>query len=239
MAAKYWLKLYHEMIDDPKVARLPDSSYRRFIECLLLAGETDEDGFLPDIETMAWRLRIDERTLKDDMSRLALAGLVELAEDGRWLVSSFSKRQKGLSKAEYMRRLREERQVSYQNVTDSNADKIIDKDKIEDKDKDKEPEACDDGLVFSAYENEIGVITPKIAEEIGAWLDDDIPAQWLTDAIMTASRNNKRNWAYVNAIVKRWHAEGKQTFDRQKQNGNGSSYQPTPAPAHERRGGAY
>ena len=78
MAAKYWLKLYHEMLDDPKVARLPDSSYRRFIECLLLAGELDEDGYLPPIPDMGWRLRIAETTLSQDMSRLALAGVVEL-----------------------------------------------------------------------------------------------------------------------------------------------------------------
>lgn len=107
MASKYWLKLYHEMLDDPKVARLPDSSYRRFIECLLLAGETDKNGILPPIEDMAWRLRIDETSLSQDMSRLALAGLVELKEGGRWFVTSFQRRQAAVTTSERVKRHRE------------------------------------------------------------------------------------------------------------------------------------
>lgn len=111
MATKYWLKLYHEMLDDPKVARLPDSSYRRFIECILLAGELDEAGYLPPVMDMAWRLRLDETTLTQDLARLASSELLEIKPDGRWFVTSFEKRQKGLTKQEYMQRLRDERRA--------------------------------------------------------------------------------------------------------------------------------
>ncbi len=106
MASKYWLKLYHEMIDDPKVARLPDSSYRRFIECLLLAGETDDGGYLPPLPDMAWRIRVDETTLQQDLSRLALAGMVELKENDRWFVTKFAERQAPSDAAERMREYR-------------------------------------------------------------------------------------------------------------------------------------
>ncbi len=106
MAAKYWLKLYHEMVDDPKVAMLPDSSYRRFVECMLFAGELDEGGNLPPIELMAWRLHLDETSLAQDMSRLALAGLVELKEGGRWFVTKFAERQAPASSTERSRRSR-------------------------------------------------------------------------------------------------------------------------------------
>lgn len=53
MAAKYWIKLYHEILHDPKMGRLPDNLWRRCIELFLLAGElgaeVDEDdkGHLP------------------------------------------------------------------------------------------------------------------------------------------------------------------------------------------------
>ena len=109
MASKYWIKLYHEMLDDPKVGRLSDSMYRRFVECLLLAGELDEDGFLPPVEDMAWRLRMQEEAVKRDMSGLALAGLLELKahEDGdRWYVSKFEERQRASDAAERMREYR-------------------------------------------------------------------------------------------------------------------------------------
>lgn len=120
MASKYWLKLYHEILDDVKVCRLPDSSYRRFIECLLLAGELGEDGLLPEIEVMAWRLRIDEKTCQQDMSRLALAGIVHLDESNRWVVTKFAERQAPVSDKERMRRMRERqnKRTYYEPVTD-------------------------------------------------------------------------------------------------------------------------
>jgi DNA-binding transcriptional ArsR family regulator len=136
------------MLDDPKVARLPDSSYRRFIECILLAGELDEGGYLPPVMDMAWRLRLDETTLTQDLARLASSELLEIKPDGRWFVTSFEKRQKGLTKQEYMRRLRDERRALLEEdsepitngntkvtepVTNSKTDKIR-----EDKDKDKD-----------------------------------------------------------------------------------------------------
>lgn len=96
MSSKYWIKLYLEMLDDPKVARLNDGAYRRFVECLLIAGEEDADGLLPAIEDMAWRLRVDATALAQDLSRLAIGELIELTqtENGdRWLVSAFAERQ--------------------------------------------------------------------------------------------------------------------------------------------------
>lgn len=88
-----WAKLWIEMIDDRKTASLPDSSWRRFVECILLAMETNREGVLPAIPDMAWRLRVTPETLADDMTRLALAGLVHLNEFGEWVVSNFVKRQ--------------------------------------------------------------------------------------------------------------------------------------------------
>ena len=114
MASNYWAKLWIEMLDDPKVARLPDSSWRRFSECILLAKELDEGGYLPTVADMAWRLRKDETTIADDMTRLALAGLAELREtaDGeRWFLPGFENRQSQMSDAERQRRYRERNAV--------------------------------------------------------------------------------------------------------------------------------
>ncbi len=93
MSSNYWAKVFIEMLDDRKTATLPDSSWRRFIECILLAKELDEDGYLPSVPDMAWRLRVDAAALNDDLTRLALAGLLELREGDRWFVTNFSKRQ--------------------------------------------------------------------------------------------------------------------------------------------------
>ena len=130
MKSKYWIKLYHEMIDDPKVARLNDSAYRLFIECLLLAGELDEEGLLPPVEDMAWRLRKSETALPDSMTHLALAGMVEKVkhEDGeRWFVSKFSERQAPSSSAQRVRQLRERRRKeAKEEERDTETDTYID-----------------------------------------------------------------------------------------------------------------
>lgn len=138
MATKYWIKLFHEILDDPKMGRLPCNLWRRFVECCLLAGEIQEDGYLPDLGTMSWRLRVDERTLDQELRGLAETGVLSLRQytpfETRWYVVNFFKRQEPLAKSEYMRRLRETSPLPdvTNPVTVGNVDKItdIDIDKI-------------------------------------------------------------------------------------------------------------
>ena len=113
------------MLDDAKVARLNDSAYRRFVECMLLAGEMQEDGFLPPLEDMSWRLRLSETALEQDMTRLALAGLVErkVHKDGeRWFVTKFAERQAPSPVAKRVRefRKRQRKEKNQKSCTKSN-----------------------------------------------------------------------------------------------------------------------
>ena len=59
MAAKYWLKLYYDILDDPKIGTLRAAVRWRFVECLLVAGECDDNGYIPDVQEYAWRVRAD------------------------------------------------------------------------------------------------------------------------------------------------------------------------------------
>jgi hypothetical protein len=110
VSAKYWIKLYHEIVDDPKMGRLPDSLWRRVIEMFLLAGELDEDGFLPPLPDMAWRLRSSEEMMVADLNKLASLRIVELRDytpsEQRWHVVNFANRQGASSDAERMREYR-------------------------------------------------------------------------------------------------------------------------------------
>jgi hypothetical protein len=148
MASKYWLKLYHEMLDDPKVARLNDSIYRRFIECMLLAGELDEGGLLPPLEDMAWRLRLSETALSQDMTRLSLAGLAQLvkheegdADGNRWYLTKFAERQAPVPADERKRQQREREKkakyyASHSDVTKGVTNNVTNRDTDTDTDKD-------------------------------------------------------------------------------------------------------
>jgi DNA replication protein len=40
--------------------------------------------------------------------------------------------------------------------------------------------------------------------------EQEYPPEWIAEAIGLAVQMNKRNWRYIEAILKRWRTEGKQ-----------------------------
>jgi DNA replication protein len=62
--------------------------------------------------------------------------------------------------------------------------------------------------VFVLYEQNIGLLTPMISEELKQ-AEEEYPADWITDAFKLAVKQNKRSWAYVNGILKRMKTEGR------------------------------
>jgi hypothetical protein len=93
------------------MGRLCDRVWRRVVELILLAGDTEDDGRLPPVEDIAWRLRCDLDQLRQDMSDLAAAGIVGKAADGSWFVVNFTKRQGAESSTERSRRFRKQRRI--------------------------------------------------------------------------------------------------------------------------------
>lgn len=99
MANNYWIKLYIEILDDPKMGRLTAEQWRLAIELFLLAGEQNKNGILPSLPDMAWRLRIDENELLQTMSELEQVGI--LSQDGdAWVVTNFARRQEAIPATE-------------------------------------------------------------------------------------------------------------------------------------------
>ncbi|MFC1892675.1 DnaD domain protein [Chloroflexota bacterium] len=62
--------------------------------------------------------------------------------------------------------------------------------------------------IFTLYEQNIGMLTPMIAEELQA-AEKLYPETWIRDAIKEAVALNKRNWRYITAILERWSSEGR------------------------------
>jgi hypothetical protein len=100
---KFWIKLYIENIDDPKMARLPDALWRRLVELFLLAGRQGSDGGLPPLDEMAWSLRLSKEQLLADLQRLAEMGLLQPGRQDSWLVTNFQERQASESHARVKR----------------------------------------------------------------------------------------------------------------------------------------
>ena len=62
--------------------------------------------------------------------------------------------------------------------------------------------------VFALYEDNIGMLSPMISEELKE-AEQSYPEAWFEDAIKEAVANNKRSWRYVAAILDRWEREGR------------------------------
>jgi DnaD/phage-associated family protein len=63
--------------------------------------------------------------------------------------------------------------------------------------------------VFILYEQNIGPLTPIVAEELRD-AEQTYPPRWIEEAIAIAVENNVRKWRYVLTILERWRQEGKQ-----------------------------
>jgi DNA replication protein len=69
--------------------------------------------------------------------------------------------------------------------------------------------------IFKLYEENIGPLTPMLADALKD-AEQTYPEIWVAEAIEIAVTRNKRNWRYVEAILKRWKDEGKdERKDRQ------------------------
>ena len=64
--------------------------------------------------------------------------------------------------------------------------------------------------IFTLYEQNIGLLTPMIAEELKE-AEKVYPVSWIEEAFKEAVDLNKRNWRYISRILERWYSEGKES----------------------------
>jgi len=69
--------------------------------------------------------------------------------------------------------------------------------------------------IFALYEQNIGMITPMIAEELKE-AEKLYPPQWIEEAFKEAVTLNKRSWKYIARILERWASEGKDSGEHRR-----------------------
>jgi DnaD/phage-associated family protein len=62
--------------------------------------------------------------------------------------------------------------------------------------------------IFKLYEQNIGLLTPMITEELKA-AEKEYPAEWVRDAFREAVALNKRSWRYIQRVLEKWTSEGR------------------------------
>lgn len=216
MSSYYWIKLYDDILDDPKMGRLSDGAFRLCINLFLLAGRGNpRNGELPPFDDTAWVLRLGQEEFTSQWGELERAGIVGII-DGCPRVLNFEKRQGALTPAEKQKLYRDrKRGEALQDsdhsvttgVTKGNADIDTDIDIETDKDTEKSGSSSY-ANICRIYENEIGMLSLRVSEYLQEAVEEYSP-QWIEDAIGEAVQHNARNWKYVAAILKRWKADGR------------------------------
>jgi len=64
--------------------------------------------------------------------------------------------------------------------------------------------------IYKIYEANIGMVDSAILRDKLKDAEQEYPPEWIAEAISLAVQMNKRNWRYIEAILKRWRTEGKQ-----------------------------
>jgi len=116
-----WVKLYTEMIHDPKIGRLSEHLQLVFVKLLCATGEYDDSraGLLPPVDELAWTLRTDDEVLTADLDALESAGLV-MRDGDAWIVTRFAARQGPMTTTERSQAFRErQRKRNYYDVPES------------------------------------------------------------------------------------------------------------------------
>lgn len=72
--------------------------------------------------------------------------------------------------------------------------------------------SADPPNAFRLYEQNIGPLTPLIADQITQAIRD-YPADWIEDAIGEAVAYNRRSWRYIVRILENWTATGRRDDD--------------------------
>ena len=75
-----WLRLYDEVLDDPKVQKLSPELFKIWINLLCLASK--HDGILPDAESVSFALRMTFHETNEALKKLVSCGLFDSTKKG-------------------------------------------------------------------------------------------------------------------------------------------------------------
>ncbi len=86
-----WMKLYVDLLDDPRMGTMSDSLFRYTILIFLIACKNGGSGGLPGYGTLAWLLRKKVKEI-DEVIYCLLENEVIIQRDGRCIVKKLCKK---------------------------------------------------------------------------------------------------------------------------------------------------
>ena len=204
MPGNYWIKLYLDIIDDSKMAILPDHLWRRVVELFLLAGRYNQGGQLPVTENLAWDLHlVSIPDLEADLLEIEKTGIIKRTELG-WLVVSYAKRQAPVPgarrQADYRDRIHGDQYASPGSVP---VPAVLDAPVPQG---DRPPLRHE--LIFNLYEDLCGSVPPMLVAEL-LQASKDYPSDRLQFAFKQAADHGAKNWLYVKKVLENKHGRAR------------------------------
>jgi len=162
----FWIKSHSAILDDVSIAMLPDNLWRRYSELKHILPHDSQTGDLPEAKAIAFRLRVPETQLVEELGKLASLGLI-IHEGGSYSLPNFTKEQGADSVAVRQRRHREKQRLSpssYDAVTNRDTDRKIDKkEQIDESSSDVASAPSENG---ESYDAEAAEMMSKLRERI-------------------------------------------------------------------------
>lgn len=217
----YWLKLKDTFFTDKRIKKLRkiaggDTYTIIYLKIQLLSLQDEGNLYFDNVENtfeeeIALQIDEDVEDVKITISYLIRNNLLqEINENTYELLETKNCIGSETRNAESMRKLRERKNKGVtllQNVTNCYIEKEKEKEKEIEIEIDTEKEKTKE--IIKCYEENIGLITPAVAETLFSY--DDIDKELIIYAIKRASVNNKRSMNYIQGILNNWIKKGIKT----------------------------
>lgn len=211
-----WFRFYSEALDDPKVQRLAPHLFKAWVNLLCLASTND--GKLPSIDDIAFRLRVSVQDAEQQVSDLIIAGLIDVTARGRTPHNWNGRQFVSDGSTERVRKHRKIKAVTQCNVSEtanetapeqiqSRADTETDSDghahEREPSDRPTEPDFIE---CKKAFNGSTDAMIAEVVSAMGAYGDKDGASQWLAVTLRT---NGQDATAQAFQMLATARAEGK------------------------------
>lgn len=127
-----WWRAYDEAVDDPKLQKLPAELFRAWFNICCITSQNG--GVLPDIETIAFKLRCKPSKAEQLIESLKGAGLIDVTDEGsaphNWKARQFKSDNNDPTNAERQARYRDKQRNGKSNgvttvtITDPETEQI-------------------------------------------------------------------------------------------------------------------
>lgn len=230
-----WFRLYHTVLTDDKIQRLPIELRWHWIELLCLASQEKNRGTLPKFEVISFYMRVKKSKVKKIIDALIEAGLVERiagekpddskgqstqCDDAKgFVMHNWEERQRKSDVSnERVQRYRE--RIGNGDVTLQKRSARPPAGSRSEKEKEETPPTPSEGVPLATVPNLgpeyaiVGELAMQLGGDVswGMWVSRmghfGFEASWIKHALEKASAKNTLKQAYVYGILKRYQGQG-------------------------------